>query len=245
MNNLFSKQSAEYAKYRPHYPKALFEFLASVTAQRERAWDCATGNGQAALDLAEIFKEVLATDASEAQIKNAVPHPKIRYSVASAEKTSIESGSIDLVTVAQAIHWLDHEPFYREVRRILKPQGVLAFWCYGHDRKVDSTIGPLYQKYADLVNPFWAPQIHYIWEELKTVPFPFEEISAPPFALECDWDLEAFTGYLWSWSATQKYIEEKGVNPLEELQGELKDVWGASETKHKMSWPIYLRAGRV
>jgi hypothetical protein len=95
------------------------------------------------------------------------------------------------------------------------------------------------------VNPFWAPQIQYIWDELKTVPFPFKEISAPSLTLSCEWDLTAFMGYLWSWSATQKYIEEKGVNPLEGIQEELKALWGAPETRRQMSWPIYLRVGRV
>jgi len=245
LKNLFSKQSADYAKYRPHYPKELFESVVSWSPSRERAWDCATGNGQAAVDLAGYFDEVFATDVSEAQIHNALAHPKVRYSVAPAEKTALESRSLDLVTVAQAIHWFDHGPFYEEVRRVLKPKGILALWCYGHNRKVEASIEPLYRKYSDLVKPYWAPQINYIWEELKTIPFPFEELRGPSMTLEADWDLDSFIGYLRSWSATQKYIEREGVNPLERMSMEFKEAWGPPSTRYKMTWPVYFRIGRV
>jgi ubiquinone/menaquinone biosynthesis C-methylase UbiE len=243
--NLFSKQSAAYAKYRPRYPKAIFEFLIPLARERRRVWDCATGNGQAAVDLAPYFDEVIATDSSEAQIKNAMAHPKIKYAVAPAEKTSIEPQSVDLVTVAQAAHWLDHEFFYREARRVLKPEGVIAMWCYGHNRKIDPQVGPIYKKYSELVDPFWAPQIRYIWEELKTIPFPFAEIQAPSLTMEAHWDLSAFTGYLWSWSATQKYIEQTGANPLAQMEEEMKRAWGPPEISRKMTWPVYFRVGRL
>lgn len=242
--DLFSKQSAEYAKYRPRYPKALFEFLASLTPEHHRAWDCATGNGQAAVDLAEYFDEVIATDSSEAQIRNAVSHPKVRYSVSAAEKTSIETKSVDLVTVAQAAHWFHHDLFNAEAKRVLKPGGVVALWCYGHNRKVEPVLEAVYKKYADLVNPYWASEIHYIWEEYKTIPFPFEEIKAPSMTMETDWNLEVFKGYLWSWSATQKYVKEKGENPLGLLEQELQSAWGPPESLHRMIWNIYFRVGR-
>jgi ubiquinone/menaquinone biosynthesis C-methylase UbiE len=243
--NLFSKQAAEYAKYRPRYPRELFEFLASVAPGRHRAWDCATGNGQAAVDLAGYFDEVIATDVSEAQIRNALPHPKVHYSVAPAEKTSLASRSFDLVTVAQAAHWLDHDLFYREARRVLRPKGVVALWCYGHNREVAPPIEAVYQKFAELIKPYWAPQVHYIWEEYKTLPFPFEEIRSPTFSMEAYWDLEAFTGYHWSWSATQKYVEQMGVNPLELIGEELRAAWGPPETRHRVGWRMYLRVGRI
>ena len=52
----FSGHAAEYALYRPHYPKELFQYLASLAPNRDAAWDCATGNGQAAEMLAEYFR---------------------------------------------------------------------------------------------------------------------------------------------------------------------------------------------
>jgi ubiquinone/menaquinone biosynthesis C-methylase UbiE len=117
----FSRQSTEYAKHRPHYPKALFEYLNEICPGHERAWDCATGNGQAAIGLVPYFNEIIATDISEAQIKNAFQHPKIKYDVANCEDSSIEPQSVDLITVATAIHWINTDKFYQEVRRILKP----------------------------------------------------------------------------------------------------------------------------
>ena len=122
----FSKQAADYAKFRPQYPPELFEYLGGIAPQRKLAWDCATGNGQAAIALASVFERVIATDASEAQIANAEAHAHVEYRVAPAENSGIESDTIDLVMVAQALHWFDLDRFYAEVMRLLKPGGIFA-----------------------------------------------------------------------------------------------------------------------
>ncbi len=127
----FSQQAGDYAKYRPDYPEALFEFLAKTARGHELAWDVGTGNGQAALGLTKYFDRVLATDPSEKQIQNAVRHAQISYSVASSVQTNVPSRNVDLITVAQALHWFDFNAFYREARRVLKPDGLIAVWCYG------------------------------------------------------------------------------------------------------------------
>jgi ubiquinone/menaquinone biosynthesis C-methylase UbiE len=127
----FSSVAGNYAAFRPDYPRELFQWLASVSPARSAAWDCATGNGQAAVGLAEYFKTVIGTDASADQIANATPHPKIRYSVVPAEKSGLTAQSMDLITVAQSAHWFDLDRFYSEVRRVLRPGGCVALWCYG------------------------------------------------------------------------------------------------------------------
>ena len=122
----FSKQAADYATFRPRYPQKLFEYLGSIAPSRRLAWDCGTGNGQAAVGLASTFHRVIATDASEKQIANAQQHERIDYRVASAEDSGIQSEMIDLIMVAQALHWFDLDRFYDEARRVLKRDGVLA-----------------------------------------------------------------------------------------------------------------------
>src|SRR5688500_3114655 len=112
----FSKQSGQYAQYRPQYPDEIYAYLASITPGRSLAWDCGTGNGQAAMGLARYFNKVHATDASAEQIALAYAHHKVDYRVEPAEQVSLSDSSTDLVTVAVAIHWFNFDEFYREVK---------------------------------------------------------------------------------------------------------------------------------
>ena len=126
----FSTQSRDYARYRPVYPAQLYDYLASLTLHLDRAWDTGTGNGQAATGLARHYRSVIASDPSERQIALATPHDHVTYHVATAEHSALEDQSIDLIAVAQAVHWFDLDRFHAEVKRALKPAGLLAVWCY-------------------------------------------------------------------------------------------------------------------
>jgi ubiquinone/menaquinone biosynthesis C-methylase UbiE len=110
--------------FRPRYPREMFEYLGTVAPSLERVWDCGSGSGQAAVQLAEVFNRVIATDTSEKQIRNAQPHERVEYRVAPAEQSGLESSSVDLIMVAQALHWFDLDRFYAEARRVLRPDGV-------------------------------------------------------------------------------------------------------------------------
>lgn len=240
----FSAQSGTYAEFRPNYPRALFHFLASQCPQAKFCWDVATGNGQAALSLVEHFASVYATDASSNQVSLAEPHVRIRYAVEPAEKTALTNHSCDLVTVAQAIHWFRHENFYAEVRRVLKPGGLIAVWGYGL-HTVDGTIDSIVKKYySDIVGPHWPPERKYIEERYETLPFPFAQIETPQFEITADYTLGEMRGYLMSWSATQRYIKQHEKNPLELIASDLKVAWGGAE-KRTLRWPIYLKLGRA
>jgi SAM-dependent methyltransferase len=241
----FSKQADDYAKYRPAYPRELFEYLASLAPARLLAWDCGTGNGQAALGLAEFFGHVIATDPSEAQIRNATPHASVEYRVAPAEQTDIGAGTVDLVTVAQALHWFDHERFYAEAKRVLKPGGVLAAWCYGLN-EIAPAIDPVVRHfYSGVVGPHWPPERRFIDERYASIPFPPGELVTPAFHIEAHWNLDDFIGYLNTWSATQRYRKAEGRDPLPALRDELIPVWGPADTLRSARWPIYLRAVRL
>ena len=236
----FSKQADRYTQFRPHYPAELFRFLATLPARTERAWDCGTGNGQAAVALAEFFDEVVATDPSARQIEHACEHPRVRYQVAPAEAVPLADGSTDLVTVAQALHWFDHPRFYDEVRRVLRPAGAIAAWGYGLaviTPEVDAVVQHLY---ADLLGPYWPPERRKIEERYATIPFPFAEVPDPGFAMAAEWSLDDLLGYLGTWSSAQKYIDEHGRDPLEQVRADLTRAWGA-EPVRPVRWPL-LRA---
>lgn len=238
----FSKQAADYAKFRPRYPSGLFQWLASIAPGRELAWDCATGNGQAAVELAEVFERVIATDASEKQVANAEANPRVTYRVGTAEESGIEANSVDLVTVAQALHWFDLEKFYAEARRVLKPRGVVAAWAYKL-ATVTPQIDPVVNHYySDVVGEYW-PAERVLVEKFEDLPFPFSQIEAPAFAMVAEWTAEQLLGYLGTWSATQRFIAGEKRQPLEEIETELRQVWGAHQ--RRVVWPLTILVGKL
>jgi ubiquinone/menaquinone biosynthesis C-methylase UbiE len=239
----FSKQASDYAKFRPQYPPELFEYLGGIAPQQKLAWDCATGNGQAAVALASVFERVIATDASEAQIANAEAHARVEYRVAPAENSGIESDTIDLVMVAQALHWFDLDRFYAEARRTLKPNGVLAASAYRFlhiTPAVDDLVNRRY--YREIVGPFWPAERALIMN-FEEIPFPFPEQETPAFEMKVDWTLDHLLGYLRSWSATQRFIAANRRDPLEGIAAELGAAWGDVKQSRRVVWPLTLRVG--
>jgi SAM-dependent methyltransferase len=241
----FSKQSGIYARFRPQYPPELYTYLASLTTQHETAWDCGTGNGQAAIGLAELYQHIIATDPSEQQIANAFSHPNITYKVEKAEETSIPDHSIDLVTVANALHWFDFEAFYKEVRRTLKPNGIIAAWAYQNPSispELDSIITKLHD---EILGNYWLTENRYVEKAYTTIPFPFKEIESPQFYSEKTMDLNDFVGFLNTWSATQRFIRQNNTNPVDMLYEELLNSWGVIDHKKTISWKLILKVGVV
>lgn len=241
----FSTQSAGYTQFRPTYPAALFEYLASVCPARELAWDCGTGNGQSAVVLAEHFAEVLATDASANQIAHAELHPRVKYFVAPAEQTPIENGSVDLVTVSQALHWFDFERFFVEVRRVARPGGIVAAWSYGLAEitpEIDAVVAHLY---GPVLGPYWPAERSYVEQRYETVPFPFDELPPPRFAMTATWRLDELLGYLRTWSSAEKYRVAHGRDAVAEHAATLQKAWGDADTARAVVWPLFLRVGRT
>ena len=240
----FSGQSKQYAQYRPKYPDEIYAYLASLAPARSLAWDCGTGNGQAALGLATHFDNVHATDASAEQISLAYPHDRVEYYVEPAEHVSLNASSTDLVTVAVAIHWFNFDEFYREVRRVLKPDGILAAWTYSLT-EISPEIDQLIRHYySEIVGAYWPERIRYLEEQYETIPFPFEEIIPPKFVMEIHWTLIQFAGFLDSWSATQRYKAQNGHHPLEMIWDKLLAAWGDENEERLIRWPLHFRIGR-
>lgn len=241
----FSALAAQYAAFRPTYPAELFDHLAAACAERRLAWDCACGSGQASLPLAERFACVVASDASPQQIAAAPPHARIRYTVANEMHAGLAAQSVDLVTVAQALHWLDLERFYTEVERVLKPKGLLAVWTYGMPQLLEPESDAVLTRFArDVVGPWWPPERELVETGYRTLPFPYVELTAPHFRMERRWQLSHLLGYVRSWSATARYVAAKAVDPAVELGTELAQVWGDALEERLITWPLALRLGR-
>lgn len=241
MKDNFSTQAEGYSKYRPYYPAEMIAYIASFVENKQCALDVATGNGQVAGELAKHFKQVYATDISEKQLENAVKADTIIYKAESAEQTSFGENQFDLITVAQAIHWFDFDAFYKEVYRILKPDGIFAVLGYGLFNTNGEAEKLLKHFYHDITGPYWDAERRYLDENYTTIPFPFEEVKVKQFTNEFTWTFEQLTGYLETWSAVQHYIKKNGGNPVDIIREELKESWEKGD--RKVTFPLLLRIG--
>jgi len=240
----FSRQSADYQQFRPHYPPALAVYLAAVAPGTRLALDVATGNGQAAVDLAAHFDCVLASDISSNQLKHRAPHPRVQYLRHRAECQPLRSGTADLLAVAQSAHWFDFPPFYAEARRVLRPRGVVALWTYALLRVDPQTDAVVDRFYRERVGSFWPPERHFVEAEYRTLPFPLDELPAPSFTIDAHFSLDALINYVGTWSAVDRCRAQTGVDPLPELEAQLKPRWPAAQVR-PVYWPVHLRIGRV
>ena len=241
----FSDVSAGYAAFRPRYPDALFDLLAEAAPARDAAWDCATGNGQAAIPLARHFAHVIATDASAAQIAHATPHPRVTYRVAPAEASELGDRSVDLVTAAQAVHWFDRPRFWAEVRRVLRPRGVVAVWTYWFFSITPELDATMQRFYNHTVGPFWPPERKLTEDRYRSIEFPFDEFTVPDFTIEQRLTLDDVAGYIRTWSATRGFVQRHGRDPVDDLVADLGPAWGEPRTPRLARWPVAVRAGRI
>ena len=240
----FSRDPGAYARFRPRYPAALFEWLAAIAPARRSAWDCATGSGQAATVLGDHFARVIATDASRAQLAAAEAAPRVHYVRALGESCALRGRSVDLVTVAQALHWLDRPRFYAEVDRVLAPGGALAVWCYGLFQASPELDAVLHRFYEEGVGAFWpAPRLH-VERGYRDIEIPIEELVPPPFGIEAKLTLADLLGYVRTWSAVGGFIAARGHDPVDGLARELAPLWGDPDMTRRIVWPLSVRAGR-
>jgi SAM-dependent methyltransferase len=240
----FSGHADLYAQYRIDYPPELYDFIGSLTQNRGIAWDCATGNGQVAGALANLFDQVEATDISETQLILAVQKPNIQYQMGSAEQSPFADNTFDLITVAQALHWFNVDAFHQEARRVARPGGTIAEWGYGLVKMDETGLDTMMLNfYRNRIGPYWDPQRVYIDDEYATLPFPFLDVRRTTFTARRNWTLDRFLNYLRTWSAVRQYLYENESDPVTELGEELKPIWG--EQEREVRFPIFLRVGRV
>lgn len=242
MKDLFSKQSSEYAKFRPVYPNALISEIVSRCGRTKTAWDAGTGNGQLATLLAPHFEKVFASDLSDKQLANAKVAENVKYFQSNSYNTPIESNSVDLITVAQAIHWFDFEKFYQEVKRVAAPNAIIVVIGYGVMRSAGTADQIIQDFYHNETGPYWDKERRYLDEEYKTIPFPFHRFELPEFKMEYHWNIDQLIGYFSTWSALQHLIKATGVDPLPELRKKF-EATGLSE--FQLRFPLYILGGVV
>ncbi len=241
----FSTQSVDYRKFRPDYPQEMIAFIVSQCAEKNTAWDCATGNGQVATMLSPNFKRVIATDASSKQIEAAETKPNIEYSVATAENSRLPDNSIDLITVAQAAHWFNLPAFYAEAKRVAKPNAVLAVWGYAnHSISVDID-NIVLKLYKDILQGYWPAERAIVEQGYKDIQLPFKPIEAPVFTMVKQINLHELTGYLSTWSATQLYMQQNHNNAISLIYDELLYTWGNADETRTISWPVFLKIATI
>jgi SAM-dependent methyltransferase len=239
----FSRLAVSYASCRPRYPEELFDYLAGVVDRRGLAWDCGAGTGQATIPLASRFDRVVATDISGSMLEQAPRHPRVNYRVAPAEASGLPPASVDLIAVAQALHWLDVKAFYGEAARVLVPGGVLAVWSYASPQLDGATLQrELSRFYGEVLGPYWPVERRHVEAGYRTLPFPFEELDPPAFAMEERWTLPQLLGYVGTWSATQRFRDVAGQDPVTQLERDLAPHWGGSA--RLVRWPLTARLGR-
>jgi SAM-dependent methyltransferase len=242
MKDRFSHHADQYVQFRPLYPPALYEFIYAHVHQFGMAWDCGTGNGQAARELSRKFKRVFATDISTKQLEQAYRAENIFYSIGT-EKSSFADHQFDLITVAQAAHWFDMRLFADEVIRVLKPKGKIAIWGYGLltiNTEIDLLICHFYK---EIIGAYWDKERRHVEEQYANLYFPFREIPSPSFTISVSWSLDNLEGYLNTWSAVQQYISAVGENPVDALISDIKLLWEGEQLI--VNFPVFLRLGQV
>lgn len=217
----------------------------ALAPRRALVWDCGTGNGQAARDLARYFDRVIATDGSPEQIAHAAPAGNVEYRVAPASASGLEAHSADAVTVAQALHWFAEDSFYKEVRRVTVPGGLVAAWCYGSCHAGADVESILREFEDDTLARYWRPERRYVVDGYRHLPFPFVDLPAPPLELRVRWNLRQLIGYLNTWSAVDAFRRAHGKDPVAPVVERLANHWGDPEEQREVTWPLGLRLGRV
>ena len=242
---MFSGHSREYAEFRPRYPAAIVDYLADIAPRTGIAWEAGCGSGQFSIPLASRFDRVIATDASAEQIGHASPHPKVEYRVARAEASGLLDGVADIAVAAQAAHWFELDGYYGEVRRVTKPDAVIALVTYGGTR-IDDVIDPIVERfYSQTVGPYWAPERLHVEAGYQSLPFPFEPIPAPAFEISAEWTAEQLLGYIETWSASRALLRAEGPDKTDAFRRELADAWANGPPVRIVRWPVGLRVGRV
>lgn len=244
VRSLFGEQHNAYAQYRPHYPEALFEWIAEACDGHALALDIACGAGQASAPLRSRFDQVLACDSSPAWLTaRSFPEQVGRFSC-DAEHLPITDKCLDLIVVAQALHWFASERFFAEVRRTLRPNGLFCAWCYGLASVTPALDELTRHLHAEVLGDYWPAGRVSVDNGYRDIVMPLPGIATPQLEIRLEWSLEQLVGYLRTWSAVSAYEKHNGHNPLDPLQNELRRAWGDARQTRVICWPLHLIAGR-
>lgn len=239
----FSDVAADYVRYRPSYPAALFDHLVDLAPGTRLAWDAAAGSGQVTLALAERFEQVIATDASAEQLSHLPAHPRIETRVERAETPSLEPASVDLATIGAGLHWLDRPAYFEAVRRVLCPGGLFAAWTYTAQVQVTPAIDGLVDTIVrEHLADWWSASARDMRAAYAGA-LPFEPLPAPALSIRETWSVERLLGHIESWSAASLYHRTTGERVTSPLRSAFREAWG--EDDRIVEIPLLVQLGRV
>lgn len=246
LHDYFSGQARVYAAFRPQYPARLFDWLKEIAPAATTVWECGCGSGQASASLAQRFDTVIATDASAAQVDAVTLNmPNLSFRVAPAEASGLPPASVDLVCIAQALHWFDPEAFYAETRRVLRSGGLIVAWMYGSP-SIDGPAGRVLSQFEhDTMAPWWPSRRRWINDSYRQVSLPGTALLTPVFAMQQDWPLAGVLGYVESWSAVQRCRDATGEDPIAAFRTALEAHWGDPAAARTVRWPLIVRASQL
>ena len=226
-----------YRQYRPAYPQKVLEIITNYVKKWSGGYDVAVdvacGSGQSTFYLQNTFRRCIGVDISKAQVKEASQAcqekglPNIEFVQGSAADIPMEASSVDVVTIAQAWHWVDPESFYAECKRILKPGGCLAVYGYGNGQIINNTECNVLLKdfYTKTLKGYWNDRRRHIDNEFKEVVLPFSNTERHYTSMLHITSLDWFIGYVSTWSGYCKYCEENpGNKELQVMEEKMRQV---------------------
>ncbi|ESP05110.1 hypothetical protein LOTGIDRAFT_227805 [Lottia gigantea] len=250
-----AKHAELYAKFRPKYGQDVFDailnFCKKGKCDFEQAVDVGCGSGQSTVPLSKVFKRVIGSDISAKQIENAPREIKnLEYHVGPAEDLSfLSNSSTDLVTIAQAIHWVDTERFYSEVTRVLKPGGGLVVYGYGLNVLDNKTANnEIHQFYSETIGEkYWDEKRKFVEQHYSSFSLPFPGwYRKDDLKIRVEWTVEEYLGYVSSWSGFTKYLKHNpDSDELQKLILRFKELYtvDGTERKMKIEFPVFMLMG--
>ncbi|MFN9029393.1 MAG: class I SAM-dependent methyltransferase [Betaproteobacteria bacterium] len=238
---IFGAAAVRYAQARPRYPAAFFDWLCAQVPGHECAWDVGCGSGQATTALSAGFAKVIANDIDAQQLAQAPPLPNVQWINAPAEDTALAADSVDLALAASAIHWLDLDVFYPRLRRALRPGGVFVAVAYATTEVAAPLKAAIKEAFSPLA-PYWSEGNRRIWRGYADLPFPFDVIEAPVFAIELEWSIDEYLAFASTWSAALLYRQATGLDVAVAARDRLAPLWG--EGRQRIVMPLTMKAGR-
>jgi SAM-dependent methyltransferase len=145
----FGEVALAYDQARPGYPIAAAQWLvASPADETAVVLELGAGTGKLTAQLTKVVKEVLATDPDERMLE-LLSHrvPQARTAAGGAEEINLPDRAVDVIAIAQALHWFDLDRAIPEMARVLRSDGVVGMvWNYRDDsipwvRKLDRMLG--------------------------------------------------------------------------------------------------------
>lgn len=245
MQTNYSVEHENYKLYRPTYGKEIYSFIKEITENTGLAWDCACGSGQASTELAKFFKNVVATDIDSNQLSECPKLENVSYIEAGEATYHLKDGSVDFISVATGIHWLDTDKFYKECDRVLRKGGVLGVWGYtgiNIHPELDEVINSIVDEF---LMPYYPESIKIALNGYKDIELPFKPIESENFVIEREWNFKDLKSYLLSFTAMQSYKSIEGECGFYRFEDKLLDAWGGDRyTKKKLKWEVITHFSR-